>query len=71
MNSYNAANYLCIRALNEGEVVYRTIQLSNSLLVDIDRNGKIIGIEKIGDLFNIDDLIVVLKHLYWIGFYDE
>jgi len=56
--------FLTVRALEDGETVYRSIELSDGLVVDIAEDGSIIGIEKIGNQLDLSDLIQVLKRSY-------
>jgi uncharacterized protein YuzE len=63
-------SYLCVRALKDGEIVYRTIPIALGLMVDLDKNGKIIGVEKIGGQLNPSDMIDILQHAYFFGEYE-
>jgi uncharacterized protein YuzE len=56
--------YLDIRlSVDVDEVVQRSVTLPNGLSVDVDEEGSIIGIEKVGDEIDFDDLVRILKHV--------
>jgi hypothetical protein len=55
------ASYMAIRPYAEGQHVHRTVDISPSLMVDLDAAGGILGIERIGGPVDIGALGDVLR----------
>ena len=59
----NAA-YLRIRPMRPGQVVHRTVEvIGETLLVDLDERGAVLGIERIGGPVDLDSLGAVIRWL--------
>ena len=43
------------------EPVARTVEINDGLLVDVDADGKVIGIEVIGHALTSDDLMAIIR----------
>jgi uncharacterized protein YuzE len=56
------ASYLYI---NDGGSTARTAELSPAVNVDLDMNGRIVGVERIGGRVDIETLVRVLEHCRW------
>lgn len=55
------ATYLYVRPLAKGETVARTVSLSDSLNVDLDADGRVLGIETLdGPITPADYYSIVL-----------
>jgi uncharacterized protein YuzE len=60
----DAATYLSIRPLRPGQVVHRTIEvIAHDLLVDLDEDGRVLGIERISGMVDFGAFSAVIRYL--------
>jgi uncharacterized protein YuzE len=58
--------YVHVRQLREGEHVARTVEvLPGELMVDVDADGAVLGIETIGKMVDIDTLYQIVRAVRW------
>jgi len=58
MVAYKPGAYYFAISINK---VFSTITIGNNILVDVDKDGKIVGIEMIGREFNEEVMVEILK----------
>jgi uncharacterized protein YuzE len=60
----DAATYLHIRLLPTGYTVHRTVEIiDNDVLVDLDEESKVLGIERLGGPMDLDAFGAVIRWL--------